>query len=93
MFYGLKASRDFPNINVSFDTADESVRVDGIPGSSSDGLVEYQLEGDLNYESERIETFCYAPNVRAYDVADKMAYIFNWSGDKELHLGGICIIM
>ena len=77
---------DFPNINVSFDTADESVIVDGIPSGSSDGLVEYQLEGYLNYESERIETFCYAPNVRACDVSDKMAYIFNWSGDKERFL-------
>ena len=77
---------DFPDINVSFDTADESVIVEDIPGSSADGLVEYQLEGYLNYESERIETFCYAPNVRAYDVADKMAYIFNWSGDKERFL-------
>ncbi len=77
---------DFPNINVSFDTADESVIVDGIPAGSSNGLIEYQLEGYLNYESERIETFCYAPNVRAYDVPDQMAYIFNWSGDKERFL-------
>ena len=77
---------NFPHINVSFDTTDESVIVDGIPTGSSNGLIEYQLEGYLNYESERIETFCYAPKVVAYDDPDKMAYIFNWSGDKERFL-------
>ena len=76
----------FPNFNLNFDTTDESVIVDGIPAGSSDGLIEYQLEGYLNYERERIETFCYAPKVRAYDVVDKQAYIFNWSGDKERFL-------
>lgn len=76
----------FPNFNVSFDATSESVIVDGIPASSSDGSIEYQLEGYLNYENERVETFCYAPNVRAYDVPDKRAYIFNWSGDAEFLL-------
>ena len=76
----------FPSINVSFETTDESVIVDGVPGNSADGLVEYMVEGYLNYQSERIETFCYGPNVVPYDVPDKMAYIFNWSGDAEFLL-------
>ncbi len=69
----------FPGINVTFDPTDESVIVDGIPAYSADGSVEYQLEGYLNYEKERCDTFCYAPHVRAYDEPSKMAYIFNWS--------------
>lgn len=76
----------FPDINVSFETTDESVIVDGVLGNSADGLVEYMVEGYLNYQSERIETFCYGPNVVPYDVPDKMAYIFNWSGDAEFLL-------
>lgn len=77
---------EFPGIQVTFDTGDESVIVEGIPANSADGTVEYQLEGYLNYEKERIETFCYAPNVRSYDVPGRMAYIFNWSGDAEFLL-------
>ena len=76
---------DFPNINVTFDPADESVIVDCIPANGANG-VEYQLEGYLNYEKERIETFCYAPNVRPYDVPAKRAYVFNWGGDAEFLL-------
>ena len=67
----------FPSINVTFDSTDESVIVDGIPAYSADGSVEYQLEGYLNYGKERCDTFCYAPHVRAYDEPSKMAYIFN----------------
>ncbi len=69
----------FPNINVTFDATDESVIVDGIPAYSADGSIEYQLEGYLNYEKERCDTFCYAPHVRLYDEPSKMACIFNWS--------------
>ena len=69
----------FPSINVTFDSTDESVIVDGIPAYSADGSIEYQLEGYLNYEKERCDTFCYAPHVRAYDEPSKMAYIFNWA--------------
>ncbi len=76
---------DFPSINVTFDPADESVIVDSIPANGANG-VEYQLEGYLNYEKERIETFCYAPNVRPYDVSAKQAYVFNWGGDAEFLL-------
>ena len=76
----------FPNINVSFNPSDESVIVDSVPASSPDGSVEYQVEGYLYYGTERIETFCYAPNVRAYDIPGNMAYIFNWSGDAEFLL-------
>ena len=77
---------DFPNFNVSFEAADESVVVDGIPANSSDGTIEYQLEGYLNFGKERVETFCYAPNVCPYDVPHSQAYIFNWSGDAEFLL-------
>lgn len=77
---------DFPGINVTFDPTDESVIVDSIPANSPDGAVEYQLEGYLNYEKERVDTFCYAPNVRPYDVPAKQAYIFNWGGDAEFLL-------
>ena len=69
---------EFPGINVTFDPADESVIVEGIPANSADGTIEYQLEGYLNYEKERVETFCYAPNAKPYDVSAKQAYIFNW---------------
>lgn len=77
---------DFPSINVTFDPADESVIVEGIPANSPNGTVEYQLEGYLNYEKERVETFCYAPNVCPYDVPANQAYIFNWGGDAEFLL-------
>ncbi len=77
---------DFPGINVTFDPTDESVIVDSIPANSPDGSIEYQLEGYLNYEKERVDTFCYAPNVKPYDVPAKQAYIFNWGGDAEFLL-------
>lgn len=77
---------EFPGINVTFDPADESVIVEGIPANSADGTIEYQLEGYLNYEKERVETFCYAPNAKPYDVPAKQAYIFNWGGDAEFLL-------
>ncbi len=88
-FFFLKLEAEavsFPGINVTFDPTDESVIVDSIPANSPDGSVEYQLEGYLNYEKERINTFCYAPNVRPYDVPAKQAYIFNWGGDVEFLL-------
>lgn len=82
----LKAEAvSFPGINVTFDPTDESVIVDSIPANGANG-VEYQLEGYLNYEKERVETFCFAPNVRPYDVPAKQAYIFNWGGDAEFLL-------
>lgn len=83
----LKAEAvNFPGINITFDTTDESVIVEGIPANSPDGSVEYQLEGYLNNEKERVETFCYAPNARPYDVPAKQAYVFNWGGDAEFLL-------
>lgn len=82
----LKAEAvSFPPINITFDPTDESVIVDSIPANGANG-VEYQLEGYLNYEKVRIETFCYAPNVKPYDVPAKQAYIFNWGGDVEFLL-------
>lgn len=76
---------DFPSINVVFDPTDESVIVEGMPGNSDDGIVEYRLEGYMNYEGERVETFCYGPSAKPYDVPEKLAYIFNWA-DKEFVL-------
>ena len=75
----------FPGINVIFEPSDESVIVEGVPAFSADRTVEYQVEGYLNYEKERIETFCYGPHVMPYDVPEKQAYIFNW-GDREFLL-------
>ena len=82
----MKASAvSFPGINVIFEPSDESVIVEGVPAFSADGMVEYQVEGYMNYEKERIETFCYGPHVMPYDVPEKQAYIFNW-GDREFLL-------
>ena len=69
---------DFPSITVSFDPADESVIVEGVKDLTPDGPYNYSLEGYLNYQGERIETFCYGPRAKAYDIPEKMAYIFNW---------------
>ena len=69
---------DFPSINVSFDPADESVIVEGVKDLTPDGPYNYSLEGYLNYQGERIETFCYGPRAKAYDIPEKMAYVFNW---------------
>lgn len=67
----------FPSITVEFDSNEQSVIVSGVPAADSAGI-EYELRGSLYYGSERIETFCYAPNAMPYHVADKQAYIFNW---------------
>lgn len=69
---------DFPTITVTFDPTDESVIVEGVQDLSPDGPYNYSLEGYLNYDKERVETFCYGPRARAYDIPEKMAYIFNW---------------
>lgn len=72
----------FPSIGLNFEPSDESVVVSGVPASDASGSVEYQLEGYLNYGSERIETFCYGPKVVPYDVPSNQAYIFNWAGNE-----------
>lgn len=69
---------DFPSITVSFDPSDESVIVEGVKDLTPDGPYNYSLEGYLNYQGERIETFCYGPRAKAYDIPEKMAYVFNW---------------
>ena len=68
----------FPAISVEFDAAEQSVIVSGVPAKTADGG-DYELRGSLNYGSERIETFCYAPNAYPYHVAATQAYIFNWA--------------
>ena len=68
----------FPSIGVEFDSSDQSVIVSGVPATDANGCP-FELRGYLNYGSERVETFCYAPNAMAYHVADKQAYIFNWT--------------
>jgi len=67
----------FPAISVEFDGGEESVIVSGIPEKDANGDW-YQIRGYLNYQGERVETFCYAPYVYPYHVPDRQAYIFNW---------------
>lgn len=52
--------------------------VSGVPAKDASGNTDYMLKGYLNYGSERIETFSYAPSAAPYDIPDKQAYIFNW---------------
>lgn len=73
------AAATFPPISVEFDPSDQSVIVSGVPAKDASGNTDYMLRGYLNYGSERIETFSYAPSAMPYHIADKQAYIFNWS--------------
>ncbi len=70
---------DIPNISVTFDSTDQSVIVSGIPAYDATGSIQYELNGYMNYQDERIDTFCYAPSVYPHHIADKQAYIFNWT--------------
>ncbi|MBQ7359532.1 MAG: hypothetical protein IJW63_05510 [Lachnospiraceae bacterium] len=76
---------DFPNLIITFDPADESVIVENVWDKSFDGNIHYAIEGYLNYGKERVETFCYAPSAKSYDIPEKQAYIFNWA-DREFLL-------
>ena len=67
----------YPAISVEFDSAEESVIISGIPMKDANGDI-YNVRGYLNYQGERIETFCYAPYVYPYHVPEGQAYIFNW---------------
>lgn len=81
-FIGVKLDAfavDFPAISVTFDEADQSVIVSGIPSYDATGTIQYELRGYLNYGDERVDTFCYAPSVYPYHIADSQAYIFNWA--------------
>lgn len=69
----------FPTLNVTFESNDQSVIVDGLPKTSADGSISYRIDGYLNYGSERIETFCYNPNFYEYHIPEKQGYIFNWA--------------
>lgn len=75
----------FPAITVDFDEDEQSVIVSGVPEKDASGNPNYMLKGYLNYGNERVETFCYAPSVAPYHIAEKQAYIFNWS-DREFLL-------
>ena len=55
------SATSFPTLNVTFESNDQSVIVDGLPKTSADGSITYRIDGYLNYGSERIETFCYNP--------------------------------
>lgn len=68
-----------PTISLDFDPTDQSVILAGCPAYDSTGTVQYELNGYLNYNDERIETFCYAPSVAPYHVPEAQAYIFNWT--------------
>lgn len=81
-FVGTKMdahATDIPNISLTFDSSDQSVIVSGIPAYDSTGAIQYELNGYMNYQDERVETFCYAPSVYPHHIPDKQAYIFNWS--------------
>lgn len=81
-FLGVKMdahATTFPNINITFDSTDQSVIVEGIPAYDSTGSVQYELNGYMDYGDERVDTFCYAPSVYPHHIADKQAYIFNWA--------------
>lgn len=69
---------DFPPITVSFEPNDESVIVEGIPDYTPTSIYNYSVEGYLNYNGERVETFCYGPAALPYHIPEKQAYIFNW---------------
>lgn len=71
-------AEDVPPITVSFDPNDESVIVEGIPDYTPTSIYNYSVEGYLNYNGERVETFCYGPAALPYHIPDKQAYIFNW---------------
>ena len=75
---------DIPNISLTFDSSDQSVIVEGIPAYDSTGSIQYELNGYMNYQDERVETFCYAPSVLPHHIPDKQAYIFNWSDTEFL---------
>ena len=68
-----------PTISLTFDGTDQSVILAGCPAYDATGTVQYELNGYLNYQDERVETFCYAPSVYPHHVPEAQAYIFNWA--------------
>lgn len=70
---------DIPTISLAFDSSDQSVIVSGIPAYDPTGTVQFELNGYLNYQDERVETFCYAPSVYPHHIPEAQAYIFNWA--------------
>ena len=68
-----------PNFTLTFDGTDQSVILAGCPAYDSTGTVQFELNGYMNYQDERVETFCYAPSVYPYHIPEAQAYIFNWA--------------
>ncbi len=77
----------YPNFTVEFDERDQSVIVSGVPAYDSAGATRYEIQGNLKFGEEKVESFTYAPEVMPYDVPEKQAYIFNWA-DAEFLLPG-----
>ena len=74
-----------PNFTLTFDGTDQSVILAGCPAYDSTGTVQFELNGYMNYQDERVETFCYAPSVYPHHIPEAQAYIFNWA-DREFLL-------
>ena len=68
-----------PNFSLTFDGTDQSVILAGCPAYDPTGTVQFELNGYLNYQDERVETFCYAPSVYPHHIPEAQAYIFNWA--------------
>ena len=73
-----------PNFTLTFDGTDQSVILAGCPAYDSTGTVQFELNGYMNYQGERIETFCYAPSVYPHHIPEAQAYIFNWADTEFL---------
>ena len=87
-FLGMKIEAHavtLPNFSLTFDGTDQSVILAGCPAYDSTGTVQFELNGYMNYQDERVETFCYAPSVYPHHIPEAQAYIFNWA-DREFLL-------
>ena len=73
-----------PNFTLTFDGTDQSVILAGCPAYDSTGTVQFELNGYMNYQDERVETFCYAPSVYPHHIPEAQAYIFNWADTEFL---------
>lgn len=69
----------YPNLTLEFEEADQSVIVAGVPAYDSTGATRYEIQGNLKYGEEKVESFTYAPEVMPYHIPEKQAYIFNWA--------------
>lgn len=69
----------YPNLTLEFEETDQSVIVAGVPAYDSTGATRYEIQGNLKYGDEKVESFTYAPEVMPYHIPEKQAYIFNWA--------------